>query len=73
VLLSGFLFPIANMPVWIQAITYIDPLRYILIIIRSIFLKGIGFNILWPEMLSLFLLGVFCLFLSSRRFQKSVG
>jgi ABC-2 type transport system permease protein len=54
ILLSGFLFPISNMPAWIQAITYVNPLRYILIIIRGIFLKGIGLSILWPELLSLF-------------------
>lgn len=73
VLLSGFLFPIANMPGWIQWITYIDPLRYILVIIRGIFLKGIGADVLWPEMLSLAVLGVVLLWLASRRFQKTLS
>ncbi len=72
VLLSGFLFPIANMPGWIQWLTYINPLRYILVIIRGIFLKGIGAEILWPEMLALFLLGTSVLGLASRRFQKTL-
>jgi ABC-2 type transport system permease protein len=72
VLLSGFLFPIANMPNWIQGLTYINPLRYILVIIRGIFLKGIGAEILWPEMLALFILGTSLLWLASRRFQKTL-
>ena len=72
VLLSGFLFPIANMPNWIQALTYINPLRYILVIIRGIFLKGIGADILWPEMLALFILGTSLLGLASSRFQKTL-
>ena len=72
VLLSGFLFPIANMPGWIQWLTYVNPLRYILVIIRGIFLKGIGAEILWPEMLSLFVLGTSLLWLASRRFQKTL-
>lgn len=73
VLLSGFLFPIANMPRWIQWLTYIDPLRYILVIIRGIFLKGIGADILWPEIVSLAVLGVVLLGLASRRFQKTLS
>lgn len=73
VLLSGFLFPIANMPEWIQWLTYANPLRYILVIIRGIFLKGIGAEILWPEILSLAVLGILLLWLSSRRFQKTLS
>jgi drug efflux transport system permease protein len=72
VLLSGFLFPIANMPTWIQWITYANPLRYILIIIRGIFLKGIGVEILWPQMLALFLLGAVLLWMATLRFQKTL-
>ena len=72
VLLSGFLFPITNMPAWIQWLTYINPLRYILVIIRGIFLKGIGVEILWPEMLALFILGSSLLWLASLRFQKTL-
>lgn len=73
VLLSGFLFPIANMPPWIQWITYVDPLRYILVIIRGIFLKGIGFEILWPEMACLTALGTVLLLLAAQRFQKTLS
>ena len=70
VLLSGFMFPIANMPVVIQWITYANPLRYFLVIIRGLFLKGVGSEILWPQMLALVGLGTTVLRLSSLRFSK---
>ncbi len=73
ILLSGFMFPIENMPVIFQYLTYANPLRYFLVIIRGIFLKGNGFGILWPQMLSLFILGVVVLMLSSLRFRKRLG
>jgi ABC-2 type transport system permease protein len=73
VLLSGFIFPIANMPVVIQWITYLNPLTYFLIIIRGIFLKGIGPSILWPQMAALAILGVATLWLASRRFRKTLA
>jgi ABC-2 type transport system permease protein len=68
--LSGFAFPIENMPAWIQYLTYVNPLRYFLVIIRSVFLKGIGLDILWPQMLALAILGGLMILLSSLRFQK---
>jgi ABC-2 type transport system permease protein len=73
VLLSGFMFPIENMPEIIQYGTYLNPLRYFLVIIRGIFLKGNGIAILWPQMLSLFLLGIIVMTLSSLRFRKGIG
>jgi ABC-2 type transport system permease protein len=72
-LLSGFIFPIANMPKFVQLITYLNPLRYFIEILRGIFLKGIGINILWPDMLILFIMGVTCLLISSLRFHKTLG
>lgn len=69
-ILSGFAFPLENMPEWVQYITYVSPLRYFLVIIRGIFLKGIGLDILWPQMLALVILGAFMILLSSLRFQK---
>jgi len=48
--LSGFIFPIENMPEPIQAITYLIPLRYFLVIVRGIFLKGVGLEVLWPQL-----------------------
>ncbi len=72
VLLSGFMFPIENMPQVIQYGTYINPLRYFLVIIRGIFLKGSGMDILWPQTLSLLLLSIVVVTLSSLRFKKKI-
>jgi ABC-2 type transport system permease protein len=72
-LLSGFAFPIANMPEAIQYLTYLNPLRYFLIIIRGIFLKGNGVDVLWPQMLALFLLGISVLTASTLRFHKRLA
>lgn len=73
VLLSGFMFPIANMPELVQWFTYLNPLRYFLVIVRGIFLKGVGAEILWPQMLALGVMGVFTLWLTSKRFRKSLA
>lgn len=72
VFLSGFTFPIENMPVIIQYITYIIPLRYFMVIIRGIILKGVGIAELWPELLVLFLMGIFILSFSILRFKKKL-
>ena len=72
VFLSGFAFPIENMPVFIQYITYIIPMRYYIDIIRGVVLKGIGFSDLWSHSLILFLMGVTILVLSSLRFRKKL-
>jgi ABC-2 type transport system permease protein len=68
--LSGFAFPIENMPKIIQYITYAIPMRYFITIIRGVILKGIGFADLWREALMLFIMGITILFLSSLRFKK---
>ncbi|HVC20915.1 MAG TPA: ABC transporter permease [Vicinamibacterales bacterium] len=52
-LLSGFIFPIASMPVWLQVTTYVVPARYFLVVLRGIVLKGVGLPIVWPDMLAL--------------------
>ena len=72
-LLSGFIFPIANMPVIIQWLTYVNPLRYFLVIIRGVFLKGVGLTVLWPQMLALTSLGSMTLLLASKRFHKTLA
>jgi ABC-2 type transport system permease protein len=69
-ILSGFVFPLENLPAWIRYLTYANPLRYFLVIIRGIFLKGNGLDILWPQMLALTVLGGLMVLLSSLRFQK---
>ena len=51
--LSGFIFPIENMPAWIQPVTYLIPLRYFLVILRGLFLKGVGLETFWPQALAL--------------------
>ena len=72
-LLSGFMFPIANMPEPIQWLTLLNPLRYFLIIIRGIFLKGVGLEILWPQMAALLALGVATLTVATKRFHKTLA
>ena len=73
ILLSGFATPIENMPQAFQYLTYLNPLRYFLIIVRGIFLKGVGFSVLWPEMAALFVLGVTIMTLSTLRFKKRLS
>lgn len=72
-LLSGFVFPIANMPEAIQWVTYLDPIRYFLVILRGIFLKGSGLAILWPHLLALLAMGVAIFALSVQRFKKTLA
>jgi len=73
VFLSGFVFPIANMPKIIQWYTYLLPLRYFFEIVRGIFLKGVGLSELWDDSLALFVFGLLILALSVARFQKKLG
>ncbi len=73
VLLSGFMFPISNMPEPAQWLTYLNPLRYFLVIIRDIFLKGSGWEILWPQFAALAVLGTALLTMSSLRFKKRMA
>ena len=69
-LLSGFVFPIENMPTAIQPITYLIPVRYFLVILRSIFLKGVGLDVLWPQALALGAWGAVVLSLAIARSTK---
>ena len=69
-MLSGFTFPIRNMPVAVQYLTYLNPLRYFMEIVRGIFLKGTGIETLWPQMIALAVFGVSVLGLSAARFKK---
>jgi ABC-2 type transport system permease protein len=67
---SGFVFPIENMPTIIQYVSYVIPLRYYFVIVRGLFLKGVGLDILWPQALALFIFGSVILSMSVLRFQK---
>ncbi|MBN1614578.1 MAG: ABC transporter permease, partial [Deltaproteobacteria bacterium] len=69
-MLSGFIFPIANMPTAIQWLTYLNPLRFFLVIIRGIFLKGVGFEVLWPQYAALTCLGIVVFSGAVGRFRK---
>lgn len=66
-LLSGYVFPIASMPAAAQVLSLVNPLRHFLVIVRGVFLKGIGLEILWPQMLTLLGLGIALLTLSAVR------
>ena len=68
--LSGFIFPIENMPTVIQWFTYLIPLRYFLVIVRGIFLKGIGWDILWPQFVALTAWGLIVISLAAARTSK---
>jgi ABC-2 type transport system permease protein len=72
VYLSGFIFPIENMPTVIQWVTYAIPLRYFLVIVRGIFLKGVGWDILWPQFAALAAWGVLVISLAAARTRKRV-
>jgi ABC-2 type transport system permease protein len=71
-MLSGFAFPIRNMPEAVQWLTYLNPLRYFMEILRGVFLKGVGVSALWPQMAALAIYGVTVLTLSAARFQKKL-
>ncbi len=71
-MLSGFAFPIRNMPLAVQYLSYLDPLRYFIEIVRGLFLKGVGVSVLWPQMACLAVYGVTVLGLSALRFHKKL-
>ncbi|HVP45641.1 MAG TPA: ABC transporter permease [Bryobacteraceae bacterium] len=71
-LLSGFTFPIRNMPVAVQYLTFLNPVRYFLEIVRGIFLKGSGVSVLWPQLVALAIIGVSVLTMSALRFHKKL-
>ena len=73
VFLSGFIFPIENMPDAIQPFTYLIPLRYFLVILRGIFLKGVGMAVLWPQAAALLAWGIAILTLATLRSTKRLA
>jgi ABC-2 type transport system permease protein len=72
-LLSGFMFPVSSMPVLFQWLTLANPLRHFLEIVRGIFLKGAGLDVLWPQYLALLVMGAGVLLFASTRFHKTIG
>jgi ABC-2 type transport system permease protein len=71
-LLSGFTFPIRNMPLVVQYLTLLNPVRYFLEIVRGIFLRGSGITVLWPQLVALAVIGVSILTMSALRFHKKL-
>jgi ABC-2 type transport system permease protein len=71
-LLSGFAFPIRNMPLAVQYLTFLNPVRYFLEVVRGIFLKGTGMSVLWPQLAALAVIGVSILLVSASRFHKKL-
>jgi ABC-2 type transport system permease protein len=70
IFLGGFFFPIEAMPEWLQALSYVVPLRYMLVVIRGIFLKGVGLEILYPEVMAMAIFGAAMMLLAAARFRK---
>lgn len=69
---SGFGFPIASMPEPMQWLSYLDPLRYFLIVLRGVYLKGVGLDVLWPQFAAMAALAAVMLSVSILRFHKSL-
>ena len=69
---SGFGSPISSMPEFFQYLTYLNPLRYFQIVLRSVYLKGVGLEVLWPQMAAMAVIGLFMLTVSVLRFHKSL-
>ncbi|MDA8407692.1 MAG: ABC transporter permease [Deltaproteobacteria bacterium] len=70
ILLSGYAFPIQNMPVIIQYITYLNPVRYFIAIVRGVFLKGSGWEILWPQLAPIFIMAIVYIAWASALFKR---
>jgi ABC-2 type transport system permease protein len=71
-ILSGFSFPIAGMPEVLQWLTHVNPLRYYLVVVRATFLKGVGLDVLWPDLLALALIAAVLMTVSVLRFRKTL-
>ncbi len=72
-LLSGFIYPIFNMPKFVQAVTYLIPARYYIVVLRESFLKGGGINSMWDEALFLLLFAFVMFGIAIRKFKKKVA
>jgi ABC-2 type transport system permease protein len=72
ILLSGFIFPVYNIPVAVRWIAYINPMTYFLVAVRQIFIKGVGITILWPQLLFLAVTGPILLGLSIKQFHQKL-
>ena len=73
VILSGFFYPIRNMPVFFERLTLLNPVRHFLEIVRAIFLKGEGLTTLWPQYLALAIMAGGVLWLATVRFRRTMA
>ncbi|HEY3286633.1 MAG TPA: ABC transporter permease [Gemmatimonadaceae bacterium] len=71
IMLGGLLFPVDNMPPWVQWLSYLDPIRHYLIAVRGIFLRGAGWSVIWPQLVWLAGLGVSVLWFATKQFHKT--
>jgi ABC-2 type transport system permease protein len=71
--LSGFVFPIQNMPQSFQLVTYAIPLRYYITALRGIFLKGAGLDVLWPQALAMLGLAIVIFTVARLRYRRTLG
>lgn len=72
-MLGGLLFPVENMPHWVQVLSYIDPVRHFLIVVRGVFLRGAGWEIVWPQLLWLTGIGTGLLWIATKQFHKTAA
>jgi ABC-2 type transport system permease protein len=71
--LSGFIFPIESMPAAVVPVTYLVPLRYVLVVLRSNWMKGAGFEALWPQLLAMALFSAVVFLAALARFRKRLA
>ncbi len=71
IILSGFMFPVENMPLAIQYVTLLDPIRHFLVIVRGVFLRGAGWGVLYPQILTLLVMAAAVLWVAATRFRKT--
>jgi len=73
IMLSGFMFPIQNMPVVLRYLTVLDPIRHFLEVVRGVFLRGAGWEVMWRQIVILFAMGVSVLWFATTRFRKTTA
>lgn len=72
-LLSGFFMPVENMPDWVQTVTYLNPVRYFMHVLREMFLKGSGFLELWQEGVAMFSIGMLVFTMAVLKFNRRLS
>jgi ABC-2 type transport system permease protein len=72
-MLGGLMFPVENMPQWVQYLTLLDPIRHYLIVVRGVFLRGAGWGVVWPQMAVLAAIGFGVLGFATKQFHKTAS